>query len=59
MERGIAGIPTQWFSMETAIGWEKMMLVFGYADNRTTCIKLIEIAKIDSPDRKFHCDPAN
>ena len=44
MPRGLAGISLQWFEMETAIGWEKMMLVFGYADNKSVCEHLRRIS---------------
>jgi hypothetical protein len=57
--RGQAGIPWQWLEMRSLIGWEKMMLVFGYADNRSACEALARIAKDDSPGRDFRCESAN
>jgi hypothetical protein len=45
--------------MESMIGWEKMMLVLGYADNRNICIHLETIAKNETPSRNFRCKPAN
>jgi hypothetical protein len=56
---GSMGISAQWFEMESLVGWEKVMLVFGYADNKTTCLALARIAKEDSPDRSFRCTDAN
>ncbi len=59
MPRGSTGIPTQWFLMKSSIGWEEMMLIFGYADDRSICMHLVEIAKAESPDRDFTCLDAN
>jgi hypothetical protein len=59
LPRGVLEIPYQWLEMETVIGWEKMMLVYGYADNRTVCLSLVTIAKNDSPFREFRCSDAN
>ncbi|WP_162630927.1 hypothetical protein [Meridianimarinicoccus zhengii] len=59
LPRGIAGIPAQWFEMNSAIGWEKMMLVFGYADNRTACNNMMELAYAETTERDFRCTPAN
>lgn len=57
--RGVLNIPAQWFMMESSLGWEKMMFVFGYADNKDTCYHLVDIAKIESPERNFRCEDAN
>ncbi len=57
--RGGLNIPAQWFMMKTLVGWEEMMLVFGYADNIDVCEHLVNVAKIDSPDREFRCIDAN
>jgi hypothetical protein len=57
--RGGMGIPAQWLMMDTLVGWDKMMLIVGYADNVTVCQALVEIAKEDSPDRNFRCTDAN
>jgi len=59
MPKGILGIPDQWLEMESILGWEKMMLIVGYADNRTVCLSLSEIAKKESPMRNFRCVGAN
>ena len=57
--RGGLDIPAQWLMMDTLVGWDKMMLIIGYADNVDVCLALIEIAKTDSPDRDFRCADAN
>ena len=57
--RGRLNIPEQWFEMETVLGWEKMMLIFGYADNRAICKHLMQISKKESPNRKFRCADSN
>lgn len=57
--RGGLGIPAQWLMMDTLVGWDKMMLIVGYADNVDVCLALVEIAKEDSPDRDFRCTDAN
>lgn len=57
--RGGLNIPAQWLMMDTLVGWDKMMLIFGYADNVDVCLALVEIAKVDSPDRNFRCTDAN
>lgn len=57
--RGELNIPAQWLMMDTLVGWDKMILVVGYADNVTVCQALAEIAKEDSPDRNFRCTDAN
>lgn len=55
----ILGEPFYWMEMETAVGWEKMMLVFGYASNRPVCDLLVRVASVDSPERQFRCVEAN
>lgn len=57
--RGGLNIPAQWLMMDTLVGWDKMMLIVGYADNVDVCLSLVEIAKADSPDRDFRCTDAN
>lgn len=57
--RGGLNIPAQWFMMESMVGWEKMMLIFGYADNVEVCEHLTEVAREESPDRNFRCTDAN
>ena len=59
LPRGRLGIPMYWFEMESIIGWEKMMLVLGYADNRSICIHLETVAKDEAPARNFRCKLAN
>lgn len=45
--------------MESMVGWEKMMFIFGYADNVEVCQHLVEVAKEESPERNFRCTDAN
>ena len=52
-------LPAQWFMMESSLGWEKMMFIFGYADNIEVCEHLVEVAKEESPSRDFRCTDAN
>lgn len=48
-----------WLEMRSLIGWEKMMLVFGYASNSPVCERLAAVARLDAPDREFRCSTAN
>lgn len=48
-----------WLEMQSIVGWEKMMLVFGYAANAPVCERLAEVARIDAPARDFRCKAAN
>ena len=59
MPRSALEIPSQWFEMESIIGWEKMMLVFGYADNRDVCKRILAMAVNEGSGRDFRCTPAN
>lgn len=59
LPRNSAGLPMYWLEMHSAIGWEKMMLVFGYASNQPVCERLAVLAAADAPDREFKCTPAN
>lgn len=57
--RGVLDVPAQWFMMEGLVGWEKMMFIFGYADNRDVCYHLVDVAREESPNRNFRCEDAN
>ncbi|MCK4918440.1 MAG: hypothetical protein KAS02_01495 [Candidatus Pacebacteria bacterium] len=57
--KGSLNIPAQWFMMDGLVGWERMMFIFGYADNVDVCQHLVEVAKAESPDRDFRCTDAN
>ena len=59
MPRGTLDIPIYWFEMRTSVGWEKMMLVLGYADNRSICDYLKSIAYKSDPQREFRYSAAN
>ena len=48
-----------WLEMDTILGWEKMMLVLGYAANAPVCERLAAVARSDAPDREFRCTTAN
>ena len=48
-----------WLEMKTIVGWEKMMLVVGYATNEPICDRLAMVVRLDAPDRKFRCSTAN
>lgn len=53
------GEPMYWLEMRSIVGWEKMMLVFGYASNGPVCERLAGVARMDAPDREFRCSTAN
>ena len=59
LPRGTMNTAIYWFEMDTALGWEKMMVIFGYANNLPVCNKLVEISNLDAPFRRFRCTPAN
>lgn len=45
-----------WFEMKNVAGeWEKMILVFGYAENKASCDFLLSYAQKTSPARMFKC----
>lgn len=48
-----------WLEMKSVIGWEKMMLVVGYASNGPVCEHLAVVARADAPDREFRCSTGN
>lgn len=48
-----------WLEMKSVIGWEKMMLVVGYASNGPVCERLAVVARADASDREFRCSTAN
>ena len=55
----LVGGAMYWLEMKTIIGWEKMMLVVGYATNEPICDRLAMVVRLDAPDRKFRCSTAN
>lgn len=58
--RNELNIPAQWFIMMNSMGeWEKMMLIFGYADNVDVCLHLVKLAETETPKRDFRCTDAN
>ncbi|HMA79130.1 MAG TPA: hypothetical protein VKP88_08545 [Candidatus Paceibacterota bacterium] len=59
LPRGGLDIPAQWFIMDGMAGEEKMMFIFGYADNRSVCEHTLELAREEAPWREFRCEDAN
>ena len=59
LPRNSLGLPVYWFEMNSLVGWEKVMLIFGYADNGTVCNHMLKLAIIDAPHRNFRCVKAN
>jgi hypothetical protein len=59
LPRGGLDIPAQWFIMDGMAGEEKMMFIFGYADNRSVCEHTLELAREEAPFRDFRCEDAN
>ena len=52
----IKGSGSYWLEMENSFAqWEKMILVFGYVDDRTPCNSIQKIAAADAPNRQFRC----
>lgn len=45
--------------MDGLVGEEKMMFIFGYADNRSICEHTLELAREEAPFRDFRCEAAN
>jgi hypothetical protein len=48
-----------WLEMRSVVGWEKMILVVGYASNGPVCERLATVAHLDAPAREFRCSAAN
>ena len=60
LPRNSLNIPKYWLEMRNSLGeWEQMILVSGYADNKSVCDALHDYAKKDSPNRLFICSAAN
>lgn len=59
LPRNSIGSPAYWYEMNGLTGWEKVILVFGYAENFDVCQYMVNIGKKDSPERDFKCTPAN
>lgn len=53
------GEPMYWLEMHSLVGWERMMLVVGYAANGPVCDRLAAVARADAPNREFRCVVAN
>ena len=59
MPRNSLNIPMQWFEMDCAYGWGKMMLIMGYEDNRKACLSILEATVAEDPFIMFRCSAAN
>ncbi|MDE4275788.1 hypothetical protein PXK58_15680 [Phaeobacter gallaeciensis] len=59
MPRGTLGTPAYWMEMKSLVGWEKMILVIGYASNQPVCEMMVRMGSEQSPDREFRCTAAN
>jgi len=52
----IKGSGSYWLEMQNSFGqWDKMILVFGYVDDRTPCNSIQKFAAEDAPNRQFRC----
>ena len=52
----IKGSGSYWLEMQHSFGqWDKMILVFGYVDDRPPCNLIQEVAAEDTPNRQFRC----
>lgn len=65
-EKAVTNIPKNslggsvyWYEMKGFTGWEKVILIFGYADNLELCQYMVKIGKKDAPERDFKCTAAN
>jgi hypothetical protein len=65
-EKAVRNIPKNslggsvyWYEMNGLTGWEKVILIFGYADNLALCQYMVKIGKKDAPERDFKCTAAN
>ena len=58
--KNMVGEQDFWLQMEVSYGWENMAIVFGYWDDYTACMELIDGLKATqySP-RRYRCMPAN
>lgn len=49
-----------WLEMLNVFGdWEKVMLVFGYANNFSACESVRQFASSENPSRSYRCNPVN
>jgi hypothetical protein len=45
--------------VESLVGWEKAILIFGYADDFDVCNQLLKASSLEAPARRFKCTPVN
>ena len=59
-ENRVGGSPDHWFQVKNAMGeWERVILVFGYADDSSVCMDLVDMARREAPRTEYRCVPAN
>jgi hypothetical protein len=51
--------PSYWLEVESLVGWEKAILIFGYADDFDVCNQLLKASSLEAPARRFKCTPVN
>jgi len=50
----------QWFMKKNLMGkWENLMLIFGYADDKSVCDFMLGIARETDPEIEFRCKDVN
>ena len=50
----------QWIEMRNGINeWERVGLVFGYADDYRECLSAIAGLRTANPEKEYRCAPAN
>jgi hypothetical protein len=59
LPRNSLQLPMYWLEMESVVGWERMILIFGYANNEPACSAILKFAAEDAPMRRFRCSEAN
>ena len=48
-----------WLEKKTSYGWEKVLLVFGYADDYDACDDVKSTLEVKYSAAQFRCMPAN
>jgi len=49
-----------WLEMLNVVPeWERVILVFGYADDLSACTAILGLAKESNPSRNYRCMPNN
>lgn len=58
LEKTDWGMPDYWITKNTAFGRVKVVLVFGYADNLSACLEMIQPENEKYTAANFRCEPA-